>query len=302
MLLPRALCCTLIAVAGLPTSAATLLPSAMTVTVPTNSNNPGAAGVGQTPVSSRVFTDDVYLDTLTFGSKVFDAKTANFSPALALEVLSGRNQVNVEWGDDDDGADGDDTPMSRIGQPNSAKESDDPAIQDPGMLQVFNTLSLTEMTDGEGPRHSFKVTFQNAITDNDTGVDSQPEIIIFERGRNDSFDLSLIIGGTFENPLLSSPLSITSSSFANIGMRVDTTETGAQDLGVGGFDLNDWGVAPGTEVFGFVYDGFGADLSGIIASGDSGQFSDPLAPVPLPPALAVLGLGLGALAGLRRRA
>lgn len=290
---------------ALAAEAATIHPTALKVRVPTGSNNAGPTGAGQTPSSSTIYTDDVFLQEMTFGSTVF-TDTTNFAPGVALEVLSNRGQVNVEWGDNDTASDGDPTPMESIGQPNSVKETNDPAIQDAGLLQVFNSLNLTEMTDGEGgASHSFKVAFGSSVSDNDDGVDMVPEIVMFERGRNDTFDISLMIGGSLETPVLSAPLRISSNSFADVGLRVNTTEIGgAQTLGVGGFDLNDWGVAAGTEVFGFVYSGTGADLAGIFGSGELSQFGTPapltdVAPVPLPAGGGLLIAGLVAL-GLRR--
>lgn len=288
-----------LAVIGTPAAAAPLSPLGLTVSVPTGTTNPGPVGSGQTPSSSVVYTDDVYLESITFGSKTFSPASGNLTAALALEVLSGRSQVNVEWGDTDDGADGDATPMARIGQPDTAHESTDPGIQDAAMLQVFNSFSLTEMTDGEGGApSSFKVAFDRSIVDDDAGVDAQPEIVLFERGRNDTFSLSLIIGGTFASPVLSSALTIQSSQFADVGLRVNTKEiANAQTLGVAGFDLNDWGLPEGTEVSGFVYSGSGADLSGIFASGNTA----PLPAVPLPPSLALAACALAGLGALRRR-
>ncbi|MEM1430255.1 MAG: exosortase-dependent surface protein XDP2 [Pseudomonadota bacterium] len=289
----------------------TLLPTFMSVDVPIGTQGAIAPQTGlvldqSTPLT---FTDDVYLNTLRFGSTSFSGSSA-FTVGTHVEVLSNRGQVNVEWGDDDgrstfaDPGDGDPNPMAAIGQPDSQKETTDPAIQDAGLLRVFNTLSLTEMTDGEGgAAHSFKVRFSESIADNDAGVDDTPEIVIFERGRNDRFEISLIIGGTFAAPILSDPLQVNSASFARMGIRTNTTEIGsAQDLGIGGFDLNEWGIADGQSVFGFVYSGTGADLSGIFASREVSNLVPPISPVPLPAGAWFLLAGLSAFAWMRRRA
>ncbi|MEM0936256.1 MAG: exosortase-dependent surface protein XDP2 [Pseudomonadota bacterium] len=285
---------------ALPAAAVTLQPSAMTVTVPGTS-----APVALDPGAPMSFTDDVFLNSLTFGTRTFTG-TDNFRAASDFTVLSGRNQVNVEWGDDDDGSDGDDTPLVKAGITNTTNaEALGPADQDFALLQVFNSLSLSEMTDGEaGSAHSYRVLFENGITDNDAGVDDIPEIVFFERGRNDTFELLLILGGTFDDPILSDAITVSSESFASPGLNVDTIEiSGSQALGVGGFDLNDWGIPVGASVFGFEFRGSGADLSGIFASGLSDQFVPPLPPsvVPLPAGVLLLLTALGGFRVLRRR-
>lgn len=290
---------------GLPVSAGSIAPDALTVDVPLGSNNPGSIGTNLSIDPNLVYVDDVYIHALTFGSSVFYGNGMNLRGATALEVLSGRNNVNVEWGDADTASDGDPTGMAKIGQPDSSAESQDPAIQDPGLLTVFAQNSLTEMTDGENANHSYKVLFSNGILDNDAGIDSIPEIVFFERGRNDVFTIALIVGGSFADPVLSDPLQINSASFADLGMRVNTREiANSQVLGVAGYDLNDWGLEAGQAAYGFVFTGVtgGADLSGIFASGDVSQFIPPAA-VPLPPGVWLLGGALGAAgwASARRR-
>lgn len=261
------------------------------------------------PVPQSVYTDDLFLQSLVFPSVTF-ANPGNFRAAQDLEVITGRTEVNVEWGDQDTGADGDPTPLASIGQPDGLKETTDPAIQDAGLLQVFNSLSLTEMTDGEGPDFSFKVLFQNGLTDDNPGAGDQvPELIFVERGLNDTFDVELILGGSFENPVLSDPLRIDSGDFWSSGLSVNTTEiSDAQELGVGGFDLNDWGLSGGETVFGFLLTGVqgGPDLNGFFLSAeDPGRFVDPLEPpvsqVPLPASILLLLSALGVLGSLRSR-
>lgn len=294
-------------VLGTAAVAVPILPTAIEILVPADGNNPGTTGI-VTPSSSTTYTDDIFLESLTFGAAGGFTSSSNFRAAIDLEVTANRENVNVEWGDTDDNADLDPNPMTSIGQPDTAKESTDPAIQDAGLLQVFNSLSLTEMTDGESGGHAFKVAFANSIVDNDNGVDGLPEIVIFERGRNDVFDVELIIGGDFDTPVLSSALRIDSGDFADLGLRVDTTEiSGSQALGVAGFDLNDWGLSSGEDVFGFVLTRVsgGPDIGGFFAAGESVQFSDPISgagEVPLPASIWLMLAGLGCLAGMRRRA
>lgn len=291
-----------LAIAG-PALAVPLAPSALTIDVPMGTNNPGGAGTNLTPDPALVYVDDVYVHALEFGAARFLGDT-NFRGANGVQVLSGRSNINVEWGDADTGSDGDASPMARIGEPDSRQELTDPAVQDRALLEVFSGNSLTEMSDGESRPFTYKVSFANGITDNDAAVDDIPEIVFYERGRNDVFTISLIIGGTFEFPVLSDPLEIRSADFFDTGLRVNTQEISrAQVLGVAGFDLNDWGIAAGTTAFGYLLDGSGADFAGVFASGETEQFTDPipkasalpaLTPVPLPAGVWLLGGALGA--------
>lgn len=284
---------------ALPAVAGPLAPSALTIDVPFGTNNPGDVGTNITPDPSLVYVDDIYIHAMTFGSQTFLGGNQNLRGALDAEVTSGFGNVNVEWGDSDTASDGDPNGMAKIGQPASLKESTDPTIQNPGLLTVFSDDSLTEMTDGESGTHSYKVLFRNGILDNDNGIDPIPEIVFFERGRNDVFTIELILGGSFEAPVLSAPLRIDSGDFYDLGMRVNTTEIGGtQTLGVAGFDLNDWGLDAGQIAFGFVFTGGGADLSGVFASGDEQQF---VPPIPLPAGIWLMGGALGAAGWLRHR-
>jgi hypothetical protein len=299
------------ALVGAPAGAAGVSPGGITIDVPAGTANPVAPGIGVLPDPSAVYVDDVYLRELAFPGVTF-AGPDSYRAAGAFEVLAGRSQVNVEWGDGDSGADGDPDPMTRVGQSPAAKETTDPPVQDGALRDALGSLSLTEMIDGEGGAASYKLGFSAGITDDSPGdaADGSPEIVLFERGRNDVFSLSLIVGGTFGTPVLSAPLEIDSATFADVGLRVDTTEIGgAQSLGVAGFDLDEWGIAPGASVFGYVYEGSGADLAGAFATGAPAAFVDPLpdiepSVVPLPGGVVLLlsGLACACLLGRRRPA
>jgi len=223
--------------------------------------------------------------------------------------------VNAEFGDTDTGADGDDTPFVKAGLapagaelPMSLQESTDPAIQDAALLNAFNSRSLSEITDGEGGGFSsFKVLFEQSLAFDSVGGDGLPDIVFFERGLNDVFDVQLITGGSFATPVLSDPLTIDSGQFASAGFQIDTVEIGsAQSMGVGGFDLVDFGLGPGSSAFGFVLSTTaGPDLGGFfLAAADPDDFGDPLdagdpGVVPLP-ASAWMLIGALGLAGYAR--
>jgi hypothetical protein len=300
-----------------PANAASIDATSLFVDVFAGTNNPVGAGLRMAP-GTDVYVDDAFLTELVFPDVTFSS-SGNFGTTAGLEVLTGRNQVNVEWGDLDSASDGDDHGMAKINQQATSQEFTDPAIQDRALLTIFSGLSLTEMTDGEGgATYSFKVAFKNWIRDNNNGVDGVPEIVVFERGRNDNFNVRLITGGTFDLPVVTDPLSISSSSFTDVGFRVNTREIGApQTLGVGAYDLNDWGLENGETVYGYIFEGTGADMAGIFSSGFNDQFTAPIymssplpavpgtaAPatsvVPLPPGIALLAGGL-AMAGILRR-
>src|SRR6056297_3479093 len=158
---------------GAPVHASPLLPSFMSVDVPVGTQGgvtPGT-GIALDPSTPLTFTDDVFLNTLTFGSTSFSGASF-FAAAVQLEVTLNRGQVNIEWGDDDGPGDGDDNPLAKAGEDPADKESTDPSIQDPGLLRAFDTLSLTEMTDGEGgDPYGFKVLFSQGVLDNDDAAD-----------------------------------------------------------------------------------------------------------------------------------
>lgn len=275
--------------------ASVLQPTGITTKVLSGSNDP-----------SNPFTDDLLLDSLTFSGASFNSSDS-FRAISRLEVLSGRGAINAEWGDNDTGTDGDDNPFTKAGYDPADQETTDATIQDATLLETFNTLSLTEISDGEGNQDfSFRVEFSASLQDNDDGADDVPEIVFFERGLNDVFSVTLITGGTFEAPTFSDTVSVNSRHFWDTGIDINTTEiSGAQSVGVGGFDLSTFGIAAGASVYGFQIDvlrGSGPDLNGFFLSAeDGGSFQPPLTAVPLPAALPLLVAALGSFAALRSR-
>ena len=280
--------------------AAVLTPTDVSVSTPTGSTD-----------TTSPYTDDVLLDSLTFGSTVYDGPAGSFSVARRFEVITGRSQINAEWGDNDTNADGDPDPFTKAGFPGANQETTDPAIQDPALLNAFNSRSLSEITDGEGQAPlSFKMLFEQSLAFDAVGGDGAPDLVFFERGLNDVFDVELITGGTFANPTLSDPVTVDSANFGEADFQIDTLEiSGAQAMGVGGFDLADFGLGSGDTAFGFLLStDDGPDLGGFfLAAEDPATFGDPLDPeesvgtIPLPgTGWMLLGaLGLGAYA--RRR-
>ena len=255
--------------------------------------------------NSSPFTDDVRLDDLTIGDANF-ATSNSFRAVRQLEVRSGRAAINAEWGDDDDDSDGDDNPFAKSGNPGANQETTDPAIQDPALRNALNSLSLSEMTDGEAQEtpngFSFRFTFQNSLMDNSASDDDTPEILLFERGGNDKFEVQLITGGTFDAPELSDPVAVNSGNFAETGIEVDTVEIGnSQPVTVGGLDLNSFN-ATSERVFGLQITtnrNNGPDLNGLfLAAEDPNDFGAPLSPIPEPSSV-TLGLAGLVLLGWR---
>ncbi|NBC13022.1 MAG: hypothetical protein GVY09_06685 [Gammaproteobacteria bacterium] len=285
-----------------PASATPIPVVTTTVTIPSGSNN----------VDTGPFTDDVFLQDMTFDGGARLSSPSSFSPVRRFRLLSGRQNMNAEWGDDDDGSDGDDNPFVKAGFDPENQETEDPSIQDAALLRTFNTLSLTEMSDGEQGDFSFRVLFQNGLRDNDPSVlDKVPEMVFFERDGNDSgMSVKVITGGTFDNPTFSNSLSMDSSDWSKTGLDVNTTEIpNPQTLHAAGFDLNAFELGPGQTAFGYQMDvvNAGPDLNGFfLTAEDPGQFLDPLdASAPSPLALllgpVVFAAASGWLAERRRR-
>lgn len=282
--------------------AGVILPSAISVSTPSGS-----------PDTSNPFTDDVLLDSLTFLDTndvevVYNAEIGSFSVANRFEVLTGRSEINAEWGDNDDNSDGDPDPFTKAGLDPTDQETTDPAAQDAALLNAFNSRSISEISDGEGGTDfSFQILFEDSLAFDDVGDDSLPDLVLFERGLNDIFSIKLITGGSFEAPIFSDSLSINSGSFWKTGISINTTEiNGTQELGVGGFDLVDFGLGEGGTAFGFHLSSTdGPDLGGFFLSAvDPEDFGDPLNAVPIPATAWMLLLGLGLIprfSAVRRR-
>ncbi len=280
--------------------ASPILPDAIAVTVPGNSNDP-----------TSPYTDDVYVDSLTFGGTIFSA-VDQIAAIARFQVLSGRGQINSEWGDNDTAADGDDNPFAKAGFDPALQETTDPTIQDETLLQTFNTFSLSEMSDGEGGgSFHIRAAFSQSLTDNALGTDNLPELVFFERGLNDDFAIRLITGGTFDAPVLTDWLETSSRGFYDTAITVDTLEISrAQKVGVGGYDLSEFGLNGDERAYGFELisrNGTGPDLNGFfLTAEDPGDFGTPLpgvpidSAVPLPAAVYFMLAGFGALAGIRR--
>jgi hypothetical protein len=286
--------------------AAVLNPASVTVSVPAGSNDP----VGPT------YTDDVLLDTLTFidgfgNPVVYDGRTGSLAAASSFKVLSGREKFNAEWGDADDGADGDGNPFQKAGVGAHPQETVRPDVQDRALLEAFNSRSISEITDGEAAgTGSFAVTFSKSLAFDDVGGDALPDIVFVERGGNDLFSIELILGGTAAAPVYSSALTVDSGSFARSGVFINTVEiSNAQELFIGGFDLSAFNLSSNDLVSGFrLTTSGGPDLGGFfLAAADASTFGGPgpftftTAPIPLPAPAFLLIAGLGSLALLRRQ-
>lgn len=265
------------------TNAQLILPTAITVSVPAGSNNPAS------PSSTNPYTDDVYLESLTFPGGSLNASSGQFSTVQSAYVVSGRENTNAEWGDNDDNSDGDPDPFTRVGidafNPDGSvntivQESIDATIQDIGLASVFSSLSLTEITDGESGVSITNFTFFNGITDNNNDVDDLPEIVLFERGNNDTTTVRAITGGTFANPVLAgTDVTISSGAMWNTGIWIDTTEiANGQELAAIGIDLNAFGITDGTPVYGIQIETNGGDFGGFVQTADDPQ--NQFSPVP----------------------
>lgn len=236
--------------------------------------------------TSNPYTDDVLVDTLNFSDATFEANGSNgnsFRSVQRLKVTGDRSQTNAEWGINDDGNDGNDTPFAKAGFAGESQETTDSKIQDATLLEAFNSRSLSEMADGEDQGNfGYKMIFENGLTDDNDNPDDVPEIILFERGLNDEFNIQLITGGTFDDPDLTNTFTTTpnSNAFTPTGIEVETVEIegSTQEIGVLGLDFNDFGLSSGETVYGIKInapDGEGPDLNGaFLASEDPSRFED----------------------------
>jgi len=281
-----------------------LLPTNVTWSTPSGSNNP----------ASGAKVDDVLLASMTFDGTTFTAGSGQFVAGVSVYVNSGRSDVNAEWGDNDTDSDGNPNPFVRVGLNPADQESTDPAIQDKGLASAFFTNSLVEGTDGESGSYAFSLIFEQGITDNDAGSDSLPEVVLFERGNNDDSTIRAIVGGTYDAPVFAPiALTINSGELFNTGLVIDTTEiTSSQELAAGGFDLSDFfGASPQQTVWGIQIESNGGDFYGQFLSAEdpAAQFDpnvpsgllNPLATVPEPSAALLVLLAAGSSILLRSR-
>lgn len=273
-----------------------ILPKAISVSVPSGTNNP----------ATGAYVDDVYLEALEFPDVIF-ATGSSFSPIRDFLVTAQRGNINAEWGDQDTFSDGDDNPFAKAGLDPADQESTNPLIQDKALTNAFNSLSLSEMSDGESGGFQFIALFQAGLKDDDPSMlDGIPELIFFERGRNDAFRVEVIVGGTFESPVYAGAfVDVDSRNFWPTGISVNTKEIGsAQEIGVAGIDLNDFGLGADDIAYGFrlsVLSG-GPDLNGFfLSTEDPSSFLPPLgAPIPPSSLLTLIGLA-GVAVTVRRR-
>jgi len=290
---------TVVFAATLPANAAVLTPSSIGLSELSGSNN----------VAGEAYTDDIYLDSLQFGSDADFSSQNSFAALSRIQVLQGREFINAEWGDNDTDSDGDDAPFAKIGADPNQQETTVRSIQDPALLNVFNSLSLTEMSDGEGDdkgNFKFRALFSKGLTDDNDAADNVPELIFFERGTNDQFEVQAITGGTFGNPTLSDAVTLNSSNFWKSGVDVNTQEiSNSQEIGVGGIDLNDLGLSNGETVYGFELtslNGTGPDLNGMfLATEDPDRFVPQAVPEPTTILGALIAGGLGAFASKKKK-
>ncbi|MEM1085550.1 MAG: exosortase-dependent surface protein XDP2 [Verrucomicrobiota bacterium] len=232
------------------------------------------------------FRDDVLLESFEILSSsdplVFRRADGNIRLGTDARVRSGAQHVNAEYGDLDNGSDGNPNPYVKAGlipegtsPSQSFRESTDPAIQNPAIASAINTYSINEGIDGEASGYTLDFFFEVGVVDNDVAVDLSPEFLIFERGLNSGIIVEAIVGGTVENPLLSGvTMTVTASDFSAVGIFIDTVEISrGQELGAVGIDLSDI-LASDEEVYGLRVTSLGntgADISGIFVTGESPQ-------------------------------
>jgi hypothetical protein len=272
---------------------AAILPTGITTSTLPNSQD-----------TTNPYTDDIILESITFGSTTYSASSGQFAAVNYAKVTDGRENINAEWGDNDTADDGNPDPFTRIGLDpflspgvvNTAiQESTDPAIQDAAIASAYHTLSLNEGIDGEndGFTYTFHMIFAKGIVSD--GNTLTPEIMFFERGGNDNIAVRAIIGGTFDAPeYAETSISGFSTGQWNTGIDIDTTEIGnAQRLYAFGFDTEvDFGLSSEDVIYGLEVTSEGADLYGQFLSAEStDQFRDvPQELVPEPAAIGLIGL------------
>lgn len=275
-------------------SATVVSVSNVQVSVPSGTSNP----VGSGSSSSNPFIDDVFLESFDVvtaaGVTTLSRIGGNIQLGNTVRVRSGQAVVNAEYGDSDDGADGNPNPFVKAGLiaegvavPSSLSESVDPAIQNAAISQAINTYSINEGIDGEGASYTIDYFFDVTVTDNDLASDQLPEFLFFERGLNSGIIVQAIVGGDVDTPVLGgTAFTLGVSDFNATGIYTDTSEIGSgQELGVAGLDLTDLDIGTST-VLGLRVTSLGdtgADISGIFVTADqpNTQFSpNPVVPEP----------------------
>lgn len=280
--------------------------------IPTLGNNGSLTGTS----ASQAFVDDIFLEGITVstaaGTSTFSVERSEVVVGIASFVRSELESVNAEFGDADDGADGDPNPFVQIGVvlegapvPESISDSIDPLIQNAAITAAVSSFSLVQGIDGEGANFTLDVIFAQGVLDNNNLSDEIPEFVILERGFNSTFSLRAIIGGTADNPIFSDlSVDVSIADQSATGIFVNTNEIGSgQQLASFGVDLSDFGLMNGEAVFGLSItstNGTGADITAqFITALDPSQLVELPAglnpAVPEPSTLAFLSLTLLAL-------
>jgi len=280
-----------------PGWAAVLKPTNMTVTVPSGTRNTGTGS------STSPYNDDILLNSLTFGGTTFQRNDGQFRAVLRADVISGPANVNAEFGDRDNGTDGNPNPFVSGGiiaeganLPATTRESTKPSIQEASIKAAFSSLIVSQGVDGEGPPYNLQLIYQNGVVDNDSATaDQVPELVFFERGASSPFTVRAITGGTNANPVYSpNTVTVGSNNYYKSGIYIDTTEiTGGQELGVVGIDLNDFGLSASDVVYGVSLTSInntGADIYGQFLS--SQREFEPVPPELVPEPFTILGSGI----------
>lgn len=314
--------------------AVVLAPTSLTVVVPTGSNNPQEDGLALTYTRTgsatsltatnpnatnarQTYVDDILLNTVTFAGTTFQNSSNSFRNVQQLQVTSQRQNINAEFGDSDTISDLNPNPFVSAGVANEGdnlggitnptRESTVPNTQDRALTAAFNSLSISQGTDGEAA-HAYRVLFDQGIVDNDIAnspttstVDNVPELVFFERGANSNFTARAIIGGTFNNPIYApTTVTVAAANLTPSGVFIDTTEIDArQQLGVVGIDATEFGITDAnTAIYGmdFTTDGTGADMYGqFTTAASSSQYRRQAVPEPLTIIGSAMALGFGVL-------
>lgn len=294
-----------------PSFGALIKPTAMgPLFIPKGSNN---TAMGRDGTVTKPYIDDAFLTSITFGAVTFTAAKSEFRAVKTALLTGGRQNVNAEFGDFDDGKDGNHNPFVKAGvhtpppdiPPDATRQSQDPKVQDPAIAAAFGDLSLVEGIDGEGQvggdDYHLHLMFTSPVVDNNNAPDGCPELILFERGHNSYFYVYAIVGGTIDAPVWAPDhVEIGPGDLWNTGIVIDTHEIpSGQELVAVGIDLNDFGIDDGTAIIGIKLRSMytsGADLTGVFLSSPGNH------EVPEPGSAMLVLVGVaGVLARSRRR-